>query len=299
MKKFLVLIITAVTCLSFICSCNKKETNLIELTSEELINNIISEDEKNFVFAIWNSSRENGEEFMRSLKSVVSNANIDIYYIDYQNISMESASLLIAMFDYDISYNSYYVLKNGKYEIENEYSNFQTLYKNLKGHAYTDELEYISDDKKREYFEEAKKLYEEGQISLSKEKLSRAWTLPEAKEYNDNQKYYKILTAWEHYTFTDKDNEYVNFNSKFFVSNSNYFLDGNKEGKFEGFQKDLTMNEYKKVYYYIKDDIIYTSNSENSEYKKRYKINYLDNQFLRFTDLKDNKEYEYMGRWIE
>ncbi len=297
MKKIISIIILLFTCTLFLTSCEKKEGRLIELTSEELVANITKEALPNMVFAIWNSKRDNADEFMKSLKSVVNNANINIYYIDYQNISINQATMLFLLYDYNVSYNSYFVLENNDYVVEGDYSDFKTLYNALKNYSFKDEIEYVSKEKKLEYIENAKKLYNEGQIGQSKEFLNLAYTLDEAKEFHKNSSYYKLLEEWERFEFDKEDNNYATYYAKQFPTLRNYYFEVNKTGKFEGFEKPYDISDYSKVYYYIKDNHIYTSSSEKGKYKKTYEIVMFDDKNLELKDLKTKKVEKYVRRY--
>ena len=59
------------------------------------------------------------------------------------------------------------------------------------------------------------------------------------------------------------------------------------------------MNDYEKVFYYVKDNIIYTSDTEDGTYKQRFKIMEVENTSFKLFDYKYNKEYSmYKGYYL-
>ena len=56
------------------------------------------------------------------------------------------------------------------------------------------------------------------------------------------------------------------------------------------------MNDYEKVFYYVKDNIIYTSDTEDGTYKQRFKIMEVENTTFKLFDYKYKKEYKYTRR---
>lgn len=283
-------------CLILITACNnKKEYHLIELTSEELANNIMAKETKNFVFAVYNSSEDNAENFMKDLKNVVKNANINIYYIDYQHIDTESSLILFNSYQANFTTNGYHVLQNKDLVISKSYTDFKTMYKDLKSKAFKDSLATTSNSKKEKYLKEAKKLYDEGNISLSYNVLNKAWNLKEAKEFYNNSKYYKVLNTWES-ILTNLDNGKVKYRSLLFYYNLKYFYEITKNYPNSEYEKPSSLKEYSQTYYYIKDDIISTSTIEKGTYKKKYKIIEVNEEILEIQDLKTKEKILYKRR---
>jgi len=56
------------------------------------------------------------------------------------------------------------------------------------------------------------------------------------------------------------------------------------------------MAHYEQTYYYIKDDIIYTSDKEDGTYTKRFKIISVEHTSFKLFDYKYNKDYTYTRR---
>lgn len=296
MKKTIKLFLIIAT-LFLLCSCKDSKTyELTELTSEELATNLLSKDSKGIVFAAYNSQQENSSQFLKDLKSVATNVKLDIYYIDYDHLDVSSSGLLFSMDGINLQTNSYYALINGELIVAEEYTDFTSMYKNLKSVGYKPNIIKTSDEQKKDYLKEAEKLYEEGQVSKAFDTLNKAWTLQEAKETYNNNPYYKLMISWETYVFKDKEMKDMNYYSLLFIRDANYFLKTNKRGIFGEFTKPNNVNDYDKVYYYIKNDIIYTSTREKGTYKETYKITYIDDDHLNLTDLKDKKEYKFVRR---
>lgn len=292
-KKFLIIIIIFLIT-SIICSCEKKEYQLIEITAEELVNNIMNVD-KNFVFALYNEEEANATEFMSSLKNTVKNANINIYYMDFEHMNIEPAITLYSLENLGLDKNSYYVKQNNGIVLSEYYEDYGTMYKSLKSYAFSNTLDYISDKEKKNNLEEAKRLLSEGYVSKSYEKLGNAWTLTEAKEFYSENKVYEILDLWERYEFKDSELNKVDYHIMDFLINTNYYESATKSGEYENFNKTIDYDAYSKTYYYIKDNYIYTSKDEK-KYTKKYYIQYLDKDDLHLKDLKNNKVYKYIKR---
>jgi len=220
-KVFLLLLITI-----GLCSCsNKKEYKLVELTAEELVKNITSDEKKSFVFAIYNSQSSKGEEFLKNLQNVVNNAKLDIYYIDYYHMDSSSSGYFFDIGLEGYNQNGYYAFIDGKMMINNVYTDFKTLYTSIKDFGYQTEITKISQEQKLKYLKEAQKLYEEGLIASSFDELNKAWDLKEAKEMFTNNKYYNILNSWENYEIKD---EIMTYKSILFYHGVKYFYYINK-----------------------------------------------------------------------
>jgi hypothetical protein len=126
MKK-IKLIILLLTFSLILCSCEKKEYNLIQITGEELVKNLTSE-KKDFVFAMVDYSEEDTEQFLKDLKSVSKSANINIYYVDYLHLDKESAFVLFNLYTTDFTTNGFHVIQNNSLIVSNEYINFKEKY---------------------------------------------------------------------------------------------------------------------------------------------------------------------------
>lgn len=290
MKKILTNVFLFILIICLTCSCEKKEYQLIELTTKELLNNISNN--KNFVFAMYNSNINNSKDFKEALENIIKNTKTNIYYLDFQHLSVDAGSLLITLFDIEPSQNSYYVVKDGKFVISNQYTDFKDLYKNLKNYKFSQKIDFIQKKEKEKSLKEAQELYNKGYISLSIEKLNQAWNLKEAKEFYEKSSYYQLIGEWEYYDYKDKKIEKIDYYSLVFISDTTYFYKAKKSGNFTNFKKP-TYSEYTSVYYYIIDDYIKVAEKENSKYTKKYKILYLDEKNLHLEDLSTKKEIKY------
>lgn len=295
-KRIKILILIMLTFI--VCSCsNKREYNLIELTGEELVENIFSEENKNIVFAFYNSSLSNANQFLKDLENTSNNAKLDIYYIDSNHLDSGSYLILSSLDTISPTYNSYYAYINGEYKVAEEYTDLKTMYNSLKEIGYKSNVIKKTKEEKLEKVEEANKLYEEGHISQAIGLLNYAWDLEEAKEAYSNGKYYNILDSWERYEFLNEKMEEVYYENIIFYYDSNTFEHALIKSKYnKDFQKPSSYDDYKSIYYYIKDDIIYTSDTESGKYKETYKITYIDSENLDLLNLKTKKEYQYILR---
>lgn len=278
-----------------LCSCNKKEYHLIEITGDELVKNLIHED-KNFVFAIVDESEDDAEQFLKDLEGIVKSANINIYYVDYLHISNAAGFELINYYSTDFSTNAFFAFQNHSFVVANEYVDYKTTYSLLKDKAYTDELVRIDEDSKKEAIKEAQKLYKESKISAAHEKLCIAWDLEEAKEEHNNNKYYHLINGWERIEYTNDVPEKVRYTSLIINSGTDYYFLQKESGIAEEFEKPTALLNYEQVYYRLKDNIIYTSNREKGHYEETYQIDDVDSKYLKITDLKKNKKMTYVRR---
>lgn len=294
MKKIKLLVIFFIIPI-VLCSCNKKEYQLIQITGEELVQNLLYE-EKNFVFAIVDESEPDAEQFLKDLEGVVQSANINIYYVDYLHISQSAAFELFTSYSTDFTTNGFHAVHNKSLVVSNEYIDFKTTYSILKDKAYTDELVRIDESKKKEAIKEAQELYKENKISEAHEKLCEAWDLKEAQEEYNNNKYYYLINAWERTEYTTDTPEKTNYTSIIFNSGVNYYVVQKVSELSENFEKLDSIDDYETVYYRIKDDIIYTSNREKGYYEETYQINDISDKYLQITDMKTNKKMTYVRR---
>ncbi|MGN1371452.1 MAG: hypothetical protein ACI4XM_04190 [Candidatus Coprovivens sp.] len=293
MKKIKILLILLVA--FFLCSCNKKEYKLIEITGEELVENLIVK-QNNFIFAIIDSSESDYENFFKDLNSIVKSANINIYYVDYLHLSNEAATTLFNYYTTDFTTNGIFVNQNKSLVVAAEYTDFKTAYSLVKDKAFTNEVYFVDDSIKKEYIKEAKELMEENKISEAHDKLNKAWNLKEAKdEYNSN-KYYNLINAWERIEYTTSIPEKTKYTSIIFFTNTNYYAVQKTEASSEEFTIPTTLDDFETIYYKVKDDIIYTSNREKGYYEKTYKINDISDKYFQLTDIKNNKKMTFTRR---
>lgn len=280
------------------CSCktNKEEHSLIEITGEELINNLYGEKEGKFIFALYNSEKQNASKFINDLENVVKNINMDIYYVDYNHLDDASAFNLLATEFGDFAKNSYYLYDNGQINLSVNYVDFATLYKDLKTLSGEYSMDYINEDTKKEHLEEATTLYENGEIAKAFNELNKAWTLKEAKETYAKNPHYKLIRIWEAYEFEEEQRENVTYTSIAFLSNYNYFYRIVVTDKYAGFEKPSDLTKYEKIYYYVKEDIIYTSNYENGKYKETYQITSINEERLSVIDISKEKTINFVKR---
>lgn len=296
--KRLLKIVVLLLLLVGICSCReKKEYYAVELTGEELARNIFTDDKKSFVFAMINEDKSDTEQFIKDLGSLAKSSKKNVYYVNYSHIDTDSSFYLFNIDAADFANNSYYAYDNGNFVKAEYYTDYATMYQDLKNFNNNGEIEYIADDVKKNYLEEANTLYAEGKISMAFDSLNKAWSLDEAKDIYKSNKYYKLLIAWEFFDFKDKELTELTYYSLIFYHGVPTFSVASKEGKYEkDYDKTFYPEAYQDLFYYVKDDIIYTSKSEDGKYSKTYEITRLDSNHLEFKDLKTKKEYNYVRR---
>jgi hypothetical protein len=294
MKK-IKLIILLLTFSLILCSCEKKEYNLIQITGEELVKNLTSE-KKDFVFAMVDYSEEDTEQFLKDLKSVSKSANINIYYVDYLHLDKESAFVLFNLYTTDFTTNGFHVIQNNSLIVSNEYINFKEMYTLLKGKAYKNKLERVDQKTKENYIKEAKELYKENKIPEAHEKLCKAWDLKTAQEEHSKNKYYNLINVWERKEITADIPEKTNYKVISFHSGVNYYMYHEKSSLSEEFDDSFELNEAEINYFKINKDIIYTSNREKGYYEEAYQIIDVDDKFLQLKDLKSNKNITFTRR---
>lgn len=297
MKKF-IKTICILLFLFILCSCSeKKEYKVLEITGEELTNNIFSEEEKNIIYAFYDSSDKNHKKFIEDLKTVSEKAKIDIYYTDLSHLDKASTIILFTINDLYINGNSYYAYINKKVTVSSEYKDYNTLYSDLKSIGYKSNIEIIPEEIKKSNLDDAKKLYHEGKIAESLEYLNKCWNLNEAKEFYEQNSYYNILNSWERYEYLDEKTKKIAYTNIIFQESSNQMYTITRKGTYnKDFTKPIPYGDYNLLYYYIKDDIIYTSSEENGQYKETYKINYLSDDYMTIYEYKLKKEYDYILR---
>lgn len=293
MKKIKILLLLLL--IPLICSCAKKNYDLIQITGAELVQNLLYED-KNFIFAIIDESESNAAEFKKTLKGISKSANINIYYVDYLHLTQEDAFELFNSYSTDFTTNGYHVVQNKSLIVSAAYIDYKTTYTTLKTKSYTNELVRIDNKTKKKAIEEAKKLYKENKIAEAHEKLCTSWDLKEAQEEHKNNKYYNLINSWERTEYTLDIPERVNYTSFIFNSGVNYYIEQKVSDLSEDFEKPTTLENYNVIYYRVENDIIYTSNREKGYYEKKYKINDVDDKYLQITDIKTNKKYTYSRR---
>ena len=262
MKKYIKLIL--VITLSFlIFGCKNKEGyQLIELTGKELVSAIDKNEQ--IIYATINLNTKEGQNFKRDLERIAKEHHTDIYYVDSSRMNFWNDEALYIQTGIDTRKNYYYY--TGKESFALEYTNYQDLDKNIEGHKSNNITTIESDSTKKEYLSEAKKYYEEGNLTESYTYLTNSWTLKEAKDYYNNSKYFKILNEWEYRSQNNKDITIKKI-TIFDVSPLLFYYEYN--GKISEYTEPKA-RDYKDNNYIIKDDIIYIE--ENEEYIPKYKI---------------------------
>lgn len=296
MKKYIQISILLLS-IFILCSCKSKQKyELIEITSAELLNNVLSEDSVNFIYALYNENIDNSTNFLEDLKKVAPAIQTNIYYIDVNHIDVTSYTNLYYLGGLDTTINAYFAIKDKNVIANGEYLNYQTLYSSLATVDCKDEITRTSNEDKNSILDEAKKAYNEGNIVYSLDLINQVWNTKEAKDFYQESNYFNILNQWEFYDFKDDKMTDLNYTSIIFYKDIDCLFQVEKRTKYDSDFTTPNFDEYEQLYYYIKDDIIYTSKKVDGNYKELYKIKYLDAKQLILTRTKDQKEYKYILR---
>lgn len=283
MKKVLIIFLSLVLLL---CSCEKKEYNLIELTGDELMNHL-SKDDCSIVIAIYSESYDNSDNFLNDLKSVAKRTKENIYYIDINHLDMMSGLILTDALNTQVDSLKYIVFQKGKLIIDEEYTDYNKMYSSLNGKKYED-VELILHEDKVAQLEEAKKLYDDGYISKSYDACLRVWSLDEAKKMVKNSNLFKLVNQWEYKNIVSKDK--INYISMIFLSIDNAVFYIDETVKTDGFTYP-EIKDYSSYFYRMRDGKLCISEKNDGDCKEEFEILSVNDEKLRLK--KNNKEYEF------
>lgn len=267
--------------LLFFTACEKKEYKLVELTSGDLYK-LLSESEESFVFATVNvRNNDEANKYLKDLRNYAEEGKTTIYYLDSSDLIFLDDEALYAITNNDLTKHYLYLVKNGNITMSTIYEGEKTLESNLSSIHY-DEIELpVKDSEKKEYFKKAKEAYEEGYICTSYQYLQRAWTLESVKKYYRDHNYYKLINYWRAYVHLDDKNalskEIVIFSSSDYI-NSFYYKGPKSKYKYP------KSNDYDIKDFYVKDNIIYTSELGKEKFKKQYEILEISDDFLKVKE---------------
>ena len=298
MKKILKLIIILVTPI-LISSCSTKdykEGQLVEISGIELTKNFAGEGVKDFIFAIVNETQPGYREFLVDLEKYAKETNKAIYFTYYNHLDTEAAFYIFNLFEADFTSNGYHVIEGGQITVTNEYVNYERLKSDLEDKRFYTVLDYTSEKDIKENLRLAQEEYDKGNISISYNYINRIWNTKEAKDFYNSHKELGIIKSWEHFKITDDKRDRITYRSLLFHHNVKYFLEILTKEYDDVFEKPTNMAHYEQTYYYIKDDIIYTSDKEDGTYTKRFKIISVEHTSFKLFDYKYNKDYTYTRR---
>lgn len=298
MKKILKLFIIIVIPI-LISSCGTKdykEGQLVELSGIELTNNFAGDGVKDFIFAVVNETKPGYREFLADLEKYAKETNKAIYFTYYNHLDTEAAFYIFNLFEADFTSNGYHVIEDGQITVTNEYVNYETLKNDLEDKRFYTILDYTSEKDIKENLRLAQEEYDKGNISVSYNYINRIWNTKEAKDFYNTHKELGIIKSWEHFTITDDKRDRITYRSLLFHHNTNYFLEILVKEYYDTFEKPKNMNDYEKVFYYVKDNIVYTSDTEDGTYKQRFKIMEVESTSFKLFDYKYKKEYKYTRR---
>jgi hypothetical protein len=294
LKRLLIILLFPI----FICSCDLKleKAELIEISGIELTNNYFGENSKNFIFAMVNEFEKDDEQFLEDLKKLVEETNNTIYYVEYQHIDTEAAVILFNTYDANFTTNSIHLVENNELTVTQDYTNYEDMKNALKGKVLNIGLEYTSDKEAKEYLEQADKEYQAGNLAKSFDYINKIWNRKEAKEYFKEHPYLELIKSWEYVNITDTEPKKITYRSLLFYENYNFFFEIYQKRNYEGFERSNNITDYTQVYYYLKDDIIYTSDKTDGTYEKRFKIKKVERHQITLFDYKYKKEYVFNRR---
>ena len=289
-KKFIVVIILCLCLL--LSSCKKEEYGVIELSGGELTEFLHRDEEPSYsiVFALYApDTDDNGNKFKEDLEKVARRTKTLIYLVDYDHIDFMSAFLIDEIAP---NKNCYFVYQDGQQIVSEEYSDYDTLYKNLNGKKFYPDIEFNSDEYIEEALDNAEKSYDDGYITSSLNYLYLIWNTKEAKEFYEDHENFKLIHFWEGYIPTgDSENmHYFGLEFGFFFNTVTIY---DKMDKVEGFEKPDVGKMY---FYYYKDGYLYLSETEDGEYKKSsYKIESFtkDRIYVKVKDITLGMYYVY------
>ena len=295
MKKLYKILIICLLVLTISACKSKDEYKTIELSGTEMVDNIGKG--KDFIVAFLKSDSEKSQNLLNSLEKIAKDTKQTIYYSYVDHINNETTILLYATLGNSYNYNQILVIENNKPKTI-EYKSYQDLYNNLKNYKFNSKLDKSSEKSIAETIGIAHSYYEDGKIGSANNKLNEIYSSKEAKAEIEKNKYYKIINGWDTYTSGHKKNTFIYHHFIFNLFDDTISL-YEKEGKIEEIEIPKRVNDkYTTYYYYIKNGIIYTSQSEDGKYQKRYKINSLSDEVLNITDLKNNLELNLLRRSI-
>ena len=298
MKKILRLLFILIIPI-LITSCGSKdykEGKLTEISGLELVNNFAGDNSKNFIFAIVNETQSGYREFLADLEKYAKETNKAIYFTYYKHLDVDAAFYIFNLYEADFTSNGYHVIEDGTLTVTTEYTNYNNMKATLEDKRFYTILDYTSEEDIKNNLQLAKEEYEKGNMSISLNYLNRIWNTKEAKDYYNSHQELGLIKSWEHFTITEGERDRVTYRSLLFHHNTNYFLEILTKQYNDTFEKPQNMNDYEQIYYYVKDNIIYTSDTEDGTYKERFKIIKVENTSLKVFDYKYKKDYIFTRR---
>lgn len=298
MKKLIKLLFILLIQLTIV-SCSQKdyrEGELVEISAQELTNNFAGNNAKDFIFATVNETQEGYEEFLKDLEKYAKESNKAIYYTYYNHIDTESATYIFNLYEADFTSNTYHVIENGQITLTKYYKDYTTMKFYLNDKRFYSILTYTSDKEVEKQLKLAQEEYDKGNISVSLNHINKIWNRKEAKEFYNTHEKLGVVKSWEHFIITKGKTKKITYRSLLFHHNTNYYLEILSKGDYDTFEKPMDMMDYTQTFYYVKDDIIYTSTSKDKEYTKRFKILSIRKTSLVLFDYKYKKEYTYTRR---
>lgn len=298
MKKVLKILLILIIPL-IITSCGNKdyhEGELVELSGIELTNNFTGPNSKDFIFATVNEAQEGYREFLADLEKYAKETNKAIYFIYYKHIDTDAAFYIFNLFEADFTSNCYHVVEKGQVTLTKSYNNYDKMKSDLENKRFYALIDYTKEEDVKKYLKEAQKELDNGNIALSLNYINKIWNRKEAKDFYAKNPELGIIKSWEHFIISNDKRKRITYRSLLFHHDAKYFLEILTKEYYDSFEKPIDMAAYEMSYYYLKDDIIYTSSKEDGTYKKRFKILSVENTSFKLFDYKYNKEFTYNRR---
>lgn len=293
MKKKLKIILMLLLFL-FISGCNNnKEYKIINISAEDLINNM--EHGKTMIVVCYADDVINSKTMRNELQNIANDIRSDIYRLDYYHIDMDFGYLLKYQYGFSADDNYYYVLEGTEVKVDEYYTNSVEAVRKLNEYQSSKDIELSQGSKIDKYLEQAEKYYAEGDLFKANEYISKGWSSEKARNYYNEHDEYKILHLWERYkTLNNSSDEFEYTQINTFTGESIYYKKTVK-GESKTFEKPHSHDYDNKYYYKVLDKKIYTG-TKADKLTPRFEIVFVNNERLVLNDLKTKERIEYIRR---
>ena len=279
MKKRIFVLFIAIFSL-VLCSCEKREYSLIEISSRDLASYILNTEDCDIIFALYTESLPYADEMLEGLEKIAKEKHKNIYYINGDYVDVSSSMIL-----YDglnIEYNDliYVVYEDGKEVVYKNYAGYETMASDLSLYKSVYEMERLDIDVD-EIISKANELLESDEVAKAYDVLASGWPDEKIKNEFKNKKMYNLINNWQaYYTVDDMTTGY----KFYFVSGFNYVYYVEKKDTFE----DLKINneDYVEYKYTLDDNVITLIDEETDKVFKKFTITYLTDEILVLEDSK-------------
>ena len=292
-KKFKSILLLILLLILTSCTTKRVEYKIIPISGAELINSM--EEGNNFLVFMYTDNSTIPREKLEEIKRLKDTLNTDIYHIDPYHIDIESEIEFDLYYMIGLSSDKYIVVQDGKIAAIEYYTDFNKAYKELNTYKYNGSIKYNSEADNEANIAEAEKYYNEGNIFMANQFLSKAWSSEKAREFVDNHQEFLFLHYWEKYEYTGSNSENLKYTGINPFTADSQFGKIVVESKATEFQKPDFYENQNKYYYKIQDMIIYVGTKED-KLNDKYEITYIDKEHLIVKNMKTNVETHYTRR---